>query len=86
MRFPYPIVLILVGGGIFSAVLVSCTASVTVTQKDDFDPSKISYFKDKRTGLCYAAITYRQIGSGFHSTTGVSMSNVPCSKEVEALL
>jgi hypothetical protein len=43
-------------------------------------PGDISYFKDSRTGLCFAATNSQH--EGFKIT---SIANVPCTSEVERL-
>lgn len=43
----------------------------------DFGNYKINYFKDTRTGLCFA-----ETGTGREHT----LTCVPCTKEVEALI
>ncbi len=43
---------------------------------------EIAYTKDERTGLCFALVSSRTYGNSYT----VSISNVPCSEEVLALV
>jgi hypothetical protein len=46
------------------------------------EANKIGYYKDDRTGLCYATSFVSEYPFG----TATIFSNVPCSSEVEKLL
>jgi hypothetical protein len=67
-------------------LLAGCTASSTKVEDGDFDPNKLVYFQDSRTKLCFAVIGYERTSSNMSTSTGMSMSNVPCTNEVVALL
>ena len=59
-------------------ILTSCTTTIETT--DENIPSKITYWKDKRTSLCFASLHSLNTYGGV-----VSITNVPCTKEVEIL-
>lgn len=42
---------------------------------------KLRYIKDRRTGLCFAAVASRQTGSA--QQNGMTITWVPCDKSVE---
>ena len=81
------------GSFLFGAIAV---VSILLMSGCDVNPSKITsdyakelagkitYTKDVRTGLCFAVIASRKTGST--DQTGMGMTEVPCSKEVEALV
>ncbi|MBK1667000.1 hypothetical protein CKO28_02945 [Rhodovibrio sodomensis] len=63
-------------------LLTGCGASTSGNLT--IDPQDIQYVQDSRTGLCFAFV-----GSGKKldpDTSGVAMSNVPCSDKVMALI
>lgn len=59
---------------ILLALLVSCQNN---DKPSPIQSAKIAYFRDARTGLCFAAIN--SLVSGGYAT---SVTNVPCSAEV----
>lgn len=69
----------LVGLMLASISLLGCRAySVPRTTAEDVS-ARITYFRDSRTGLCFAA-------TPSYGMNLVSISNVPCSTEVNLLL
>lgn len=50
----------------------------------DFETSDITYYRDGRTSLCFAAVGSKSALSA--SSTGLGMTQVPCSKTVLALV
>lgn len=60
-----------------ACLLASCQATVEAQNPT----GDISYFRDNRTGLCFAAVS--SMGAGGYRT--VSITEVPCEK-VEAFL
>lgn len=74
MRIRIPV--ILATAMILGAAVAGCyqeKRAIYASSLYDFDPTKLSYYSDHRTGLCYAALHY---GSG-HSA-GFSFTNVSC--------
>jgi len=61
---------------VMSLALSSC--SVNSSEIDNFDTNKISYYKDVRTGICYAVVASRKTGD--MSESGLGMTVVPCDK------
>ena len=61
---------------VMSLGLTSC--SVNSAEIDDFDASKISYYKDVRTGVCYGVVASRKTMSA--SSTGLGITTVDCEK------
>lgn len=77
--------LIVVAGVIYLFTLTSqATSDVNV------DPNQLGYLKDTRTNLCFVVIGARSssiLGAvGLGKSTGVGITNVPCSDQVEALI
>ena len=66
---------------IMVAVLGGCASN---TGRVDFDSDDVVYAKDPRTGLCFAAVGSQQFMS--FSSSGLGMTEVPCSKSVLALI
>jgi len=66
--------------------LAACQVSQQEVGKDEFDPNKIAYFKDTRTNVCYAVVSYSRIDSNGRQAAGLSHSSVPCTPEVERLV
>ncbi len=76
---------------ILSVICVSLFAAATLsacgvnTSGDiDFNADDIGYRRDSRTGLCFAVVASRETGKV--STSGLGLTNVPCSDEVLALI
>ncbi len=68
---------------VLTLLLCGCACSerqLTPAQEKELVESKIHYFKDSRTGLCFA----NGWGGDYHG--GPYVTNVPCSPEVEKLL
>ena len=56
--------------------LSSC--DVNSEKMENFEPHDITYYKDSRTGICYAVVASRTSGST--DQTGLGMTVVPCDK------
>lgn len=54
-----------------------------MTGNINFDANDVGYFKDNRTGLCFAAVASRK--SFDANASGFGLTNVPCSDAVVAL-
>ena len=67
-------------------LLVGCNTTPQEVQQGEFDTNKISYFKDNRTNLCFAVISYLRIDAAARMAGGLSQSSVPCTPEVESLI
>jgi len=52
----------------------------------DTDPSKTTYSRDSRTNLCFATMGRAEAGSLSDIAKSFSVTNVPCSPEVLALV
>lgn len=52
----------------------------------DTDPSSTTYSRDKRTNLCFASLGRADGGSFSDKADSFSMTNVPCSPAVLALV
>jgi len=63
---------------IILATMMITSCSVNTSEIDDFDTSKISYFKDNRTGCCFAVVASRKTGSTEQS--GLGITEVDCDK------
>lgn len=63
-----------------AALLAICGCSVTVDKVNtDKFKNKISYFKDERTGLCFAALASKKGALPmFNNQNGFSFTCVPC--------
>ena len=71
------------GALVLTAVLASCDArSVTV----DTNPANITYSRDARTNLCFASLGRAAGSSVTDRADSFSMTNVPCTDEVLALI
>ena len=66
-------------------LLAGCGATTAEVGSNDFDPNKVAYFKDNRTDLCFAVVSYSRIAAA-RVAYGMSHSVVPCSPAVERLL
>ena len=60
------------------SVLAGC--GVNTSGNINFNPNSLQYVKDDRTGLCFAIVASRKTGN--IETTGLGMSEVPCTDEV----
>jgi hypothetical protein len=70
------------GGVVLLAVfLVGCTIN-SAPKPADLKEQNIVYFKDSRTGICYAALN--SLGGDYSNTTTITY--VPCTPEVEKLI
>lgn len=56
-------------------LLAGCTQPQSTSDDNDGIAQNLSYFKDSKTGLCFAAV--KSFGYGGYNT--VSITNVPCS-------
>jgi hypothetical protein len=65
------------------AALGLAACEVNTTGNIDFDANDVGYFKDNRTGLCFAAVASRK--SFDANASGFGLTNVPCSDAVVAL-
>jgi hypothetical protein len=66
---------------VLATFLIGCSVN-SAPSKSDLKETNIVYFKDSRTGVCYAAMN--STGSdGFTSTT---ITYVPCTPEVERMI
>ena len=54
--------------------------------KGEYDPARLGYFRDARTGFCFAVSSYSRVDSGGKVSEGLSHTAVPCTPQVEALL
>lgn len=66
--------------------LAGCGVSPSNVGKNEFDPAKIAYFKDDRTGLCFSVVSYNRIDTGGKMGGGMSHAAVPCTPAVERLI
>jgi outer membrane biogenesis lipoprotein LolB len=66
--------------------LLGCSASTEETPRDHYEPGKIAYFKDGRTNLCFAVVSYSRFDAAGRIAYGLSHTAVPCSPQVEALV
>jgi hypothetical protein len=60
--------------------LIGCTIN-SAPSKSDLKEENIVYFKDSRTGICYAALN-----SYNGNTTTTTFTYVPCTPEVEKMI
>lgn len=67
-------------------LLAGCNVSSRNVGSDEFDASKLSYFKDARTNICYSVFGYDRVDSRGMSAAGLSHTAVACSPEVLALV
>lgn len=63
--------------------LAGCSPASTEV---DADPSKITYSRDTRTGLCFAALGRASVSSSGTVQQSMSITAVPCSPAVLALI
>jgi hypothetical protein len=69
--------------GLAALTLAGCDAR---TVHINIDPSKATYSRDNRTGLCFAAFGRAKGGSWSDVADSLTVTNVPCSAEVMALV
>lgn len=62
--------------------IAGCSPSADDVGKGSYDPAKLSYFQDRRTGLCFAVSAYSRMDTGGKMSGGVSHASVPCSDAV----
>lgn len=75
---------VLLFAALCAATIVSGCTSNSAPKSSDIEPEKnITYFKDTRTGVCYAAMNSLDGHSGWKTT---SITYVPCNSEVERLI
>lgn len=72
----------IIGIAILSTVLYGC--GVNTSGNIDVNPNNLRYFYDSRTDLCFAAVASRKTAN--FDTTGLGLTNVPCSEEVRSLI
>jgi hypothetical protein len=66
--------------GLLLVIFVGCSVTVEKIDTKRFS-NKISYFKDDRTGLCFAAVAMKKGAMPvFNNQNGVSFTCVPCEK------
>jgi len=68
--------------GIVVIGLAAC--DVNTSGNINFDADDISYFRDSRTGLCFAAVASHKSFNPYAS--GFGLTNVPCSDSIVALI
>lgn len=71
---------------ILSSALSGCGVSPDEVRKGEFDPGKVAYFKDVRTEICFAVVSYNRVDTGGKIGSGISIAAVPCSPKVESIL
>jgi hypothetical protein len=69
-----------------ATMLTACSPSAEDVGAGSYDPARLSYFRDRRTGLCFAVSSYRRMDTGGKLSGGVSHAGVPCSDAVVRLL
>jgi hypothetical protein len=63
-------------------MLAGCNPSAQEVGSGSYDPAKLSYFQDYRTGLCFAVSAYSRMDTGGRASGGLSHASVPCSDAV----
>jgi hypothetical protein len=81
LRQVVPSMLLLILVAVLAAA-AGCGTMNSAPSKSDLKEENIVYFKDSRTGICYAALNSAST-DGFSSTT---ITYVPCTPEVEKLI
>lgn len=61
---------------VFGVLFVSCSSKTGKVGK--INPNDISYFKDPRTGLCFAIIGAKDGSNVLDESTSIGMACVPC--------
>lgn len=67
-------------------LLAGCGVSPSEVGSGEFDPAKVAYFRDARTGICFAVVSYNRLDTGGKMGSGLSHAAVTCTPQVEALL
>lgn len=67
------------------SALSGCDAAPKEVGRNEFDPNKVAYFKDSRTGVCFSVASFSRLDTGGRMASGMSHSAVPCTPAVEAL-
>ena len=62
--------------------LVGCTYN-SAPNPSSLKSGNLTYFKDARTGICYAGMNSLDVHSGWKTTT---ITYVPCTPEVEKMI
>jgi len=63
---------------VICVTLFLCSCSVNTSSNVNFKGEDLKYFKDNRTGLCFAVVASRKAAS--LETTGLGVTCVPCEK------
>lgn len=63
---------------ILCVTLFLCSCSVRTPSNVNFKGEDLRYFKDNRTGLCFAVVVSRKVTS--LEITGLGVTCVPCEK------
>lgn len=66
--------------------VAGCSPSAEEVSKGSYDPAKLAYFQDPRTGLCFAVSAYSRTDSNGRWAGGLSHAGVPCSEAVLKLV
>ena len=77
---------IAVAAGLVLMALAACSPSARDVEQGEYDPARVAYFRDARSGLCFAVSSYSRIDTGGKASGGLSHTAVPCTQQVEALL
>lgn len=67
-----------------AAALLLSACDVNTSGNIDFDANDLSYFKDVRTGLCFAAVASRKTMSA--EASGFGLAEVRCTPKVLSLI
>lgn len=71
---------------IIALLLGGCNVEQQEVGENEFEPSKIAYFKDARTETCYAVVSYQRMDTSGRAAAGLSHSAVPCTPAIEKLV
>jgi hypothetical protein len=74
---------IVIGMLLSSLLALGGCAHNSAPSMSDLKPESIVYFKDTRTGICYAAMNSLDGDSGWYTTT---ITYVPCTPEVGRMI
>jgi hypothetical protein len=66
--------------------LAACKPEMREVSEEEYDPSKVAYYKDQRTGFCFAVAVYTRMDTAARTASGISHASVPCTPQVESLL
>ena len=69
---------------IFLMTIILSSCAVGTSSNINVNASKILYKQDARTKLCFAFVASRKAFQA--ETTGLGMTNVPCTEEVRSLI